>query len=127
MKHRLRAFAALIALLIAAPASADDAAATTRPLLVLEPHTFSREEARVRVQQLLDYWSKRFGVRRNWRGDVAEVRGHVMGVVFNARLVVHDHEVRAEASDPGFLVRGVALDYVHRKLRKYLDPVYAEQ
>ena len=89
-------------------------------------HSFSRAEARVRIQQLLDYWKERWGVHRDWDGDTALVQGNVMGIPFNARLVVRDHEVFAIASDPGFLLRHMALDYVSRKLRKYLHPYYDE-
>jgi hypothetical protein len=89
-------------------------------------HSFSRAEARVRIQQLLDYWNERWGVHRDWDGDTARVQGMVMGIPFNARLVVRDHEVLAIASDPGFLMRHMALDYVSRKLRKYLHPSYDE-
>lgn len=124
-KKHLRITLPLLTLLFTVPATAGDAS-SERPLVIEQDHTFSRDQARERVQQLLDYWAQRFGVRRHWRGDVAYVQGHVMGVSIDARLVVGDHHVEARASDPGFLVRGAALDYVHRKLRKYLNPTYNE-
>jgi hypothetical protein len=106
-------------------ASAEDPLAGN--LVVLEqPHSFSRAEARERVQQLLDYWSARWGLRRDWRGDTVSVHGTVMGVLFDAELVVGDHWVSATASDPGFILRSAALGYVTAKLRKYLHPSYKE-
>lgn len=95
-------------------------------LQLAQSHAFSRSEARVRVQQLLDYWSTRFGVQRTWQGDTARVRGSVMGVPFDGLVVVGDHEVSASTSDPGLLLRSTALDYVQRKLKKYLHPTYQE-
>jgi hypothetical protein len=91
-----------------------------------EPHTFSRTEARERIQQLLDYWSSRWGIRRDWHGDSVSIHGSVMGVSIDAELVIGDHWVSAFASDPGFLVRGAAVGYVSGKLRKYLHPSYQE-
>lgn len=122
-----RAILPLIALTFAVPAFGGDVGPSERPLLVEQTHPFSRDEARHRVQQLVDYWSQRFGVQRQWRGDVVYVKGEVMGVEIDARLVIGEHEVRGQASDPGFLVRNAALDYVQRKLRKYLHPNYADR
>ena len=104
------------------PAPAPDGALT-----VELHHSFSRAEARVRIQQLLDYWYARWGVHRDWEGDTARVQGMVMGIPFDARLMVKDHEVFAVASDPGLFLRQMALDYVSRKLRKYLHPLYREE
>ena len=91
-----------------------------------QPHSFSRAEARERIQQLLDYWSARWGIRRDWHGDSVFIQGTVMGVLINAELVVGDHLVSASASDPGILLRGAAAGYVSGKLRKYLHPAYQE-
>jgi hypothetical protein len=99
---------------------------SARSLAIEAPHSLSRDEARQRVQELLDYWCNRFGVQKRWSGDTALVHGQVMGVSIDAELVVGDHEVFATASDPGLLLRGAALDYVGRKLRKYLNPSYED-
>ncbi len=96
-------------------------------LKLAEPHLFSRSEARARVQQLLDYWSSEFGVQRSWQGDTARIRGTVMGVPFDGNVVVGDHDVLASTSDPGLLLRGKAVDYVQRKLKKYLHPTYESE
>ncbi|MCI0672897.1 MAG: polyhydroxyalkanoic acid system family protein, partial [Myxococcaceae bacterium] len=85
-----------------------------------------RAEARERVQQLLTYWGERFGVQGFWTGNTVRVVGRLIGVAFEARLVVGDDRVVAEASDPGFFMRGAAIDYINRKLGKYLNPRYEE-
>ena len=95
-------------------------------LVFEQPHSFSRAEARERIQQLLDYWSVRWGIRRDWHGDSVSIQGTVMGVPINAELVVRDHLVSASASDPGVFLRNAATGYVSGKLRKYLHPSYQE-
>jgi hypothetical protein len=96
------------------------------PMVFEQSHSFSRVEARERIQQLLDYWSSRWGIRRDWHGDCVSIEGTVMGVLINAELVVGDRGVSASASDPGFFLRGAAIGYVSGKLRKYLHPSYQE-
>lgn len=122
---KLMKVAPLLAVLSVGTASAE-APSHGDTLQLAQSHAFSRSEARVRVQQLLDYWSTRFGVQRTWQGDTARVRGSVMGVPFDGMVVVGDHEVSASTSDPGLLLRSTALEYVQRKLKKYLHPTYQE-
>ncbi len=88
-------------------------------------HKFSTAEAHVRVQQLLDYWKARFGLKQDWSGERVWVTGSIIGVDFTAYLEVKDGLVRCESTDPG-VWRGFARDYVSKKLRKYLHPQYAE-
>ena len=33
------------------------------------PHTLNKDEARKRVEQLLQYWRSKYGVQSNWSGD----------------------------------------------------------
>lgn len=115
----------LTCLLCAAPARADGPSTVDR-IFFLQHHTFSRAEARVRVQQLLDYWKNRFGLVEKWRGNVAHVEGKVWGVEIDADVTVGDHEVSAETTDPGVFWRSAAVEYVRKKLRKYLHPNYQE-
>ncbi len=130
-KKFLRALLPLIALSLAVPApalaGADDEFAADSRLSFLRRHTFSRDEARVRLQQLLDYWNQAYGVQRRWYGDSARVTGRIMGIYFDARVTVKDGAVEAVASDPGFLFRAAAADYINSKLRKYLHPTYEER
>lgn len=119
------AIAALACLLLSGVAVAGEARGSGLRFEV--SHTFSREDARGRMQLLLDYWAERFGVKSRWDGDSAFVVGRVMGVPFTARLRLGEGIVDGEASDPGFLLRAAAYDYVSRKVRKYLHPKFEER
>lgn len=88
-------------------------------------HTFAREAAKERIGYLLDYWRGRFGVRSTWRGFRVFLSGRILGADLKAFFDVGEAAVAARAVDPGFL-GGQAIDYVERKLRKYLHPGYAE-
>ncbi len=123
MRQHFQVLAA-VALLFAGPASFANSGRQAQTLEVRHAHGFSRAEARVRVDQLLDYWAQRFGVERTWQGDRVFVKGRFWGMAFDGVLVIRDSEVRAVANDPGTMLRGTALGYVSAKLRKYLHPTY---
>jgi hypothetical protein len=89
-------------------------------------HAFPRASARERVGFLLDYWNHRFGVKAEWRGDSVFLTGRVFGMEIRARFDVSDTAVTGVAADPGWFWRGKAESYVTRKLKKYLDPGYAD-
>lgn len=108
------------------PASAGAPLEATPSLHVEVQHTLARTEARTRIEQLLDYWRTRFGVRTRWNGDRALIAGRVMGVEFRGWVEIGDRSVDAAASDPGALFRGSVRDYVQAKLAKYLHPRYQE-
>ncbi|HLL52752.1 MAG TPA: polyhydroxyalkanoic acid system family protein [Myxococcaceae bacterium] len=92
-------------------------------LLKLEvPHPLSKDEARKRVAQLVEYWAKKYGVKVDWSGDKAKLAGKVMGITLDANLEVSDKKVAGEASDPGFLFRDKAKKYLTQKLTESLDP-----
>jgi hypothetical protein len=116
----------LLVLLLVAPATARAAEAEGQWLSIQLGHPFSQEDARNRMQLLLQYWSGRFGVKSEWQGFVASVEGKTMGIPIRAKLEVRQGEVMARVSDPGFAVRGIGMDYVRRKVRKYLHPTYEE-
>ncbi len=86
------------------------------------PHTLNRAEARARVEQLVDHWSKKYGMTTQWTGDSAKVTGKVMGIAIDAKLDVNDKQVGGEGTDPGFLFREKAKKYLHQKLTAALDP-----
>ena len=89
-------------------------------------HHFTRTDAHARLKQLLDYWTTRFHLSQTWAGDRVYVAGTVMAVDFKACLEVTDTDVKCESSDPGFVMRNPAREYVRNKLRKYLHPQYLE-
>lgn len=87
-------------------------------------HAFELTEARERVGYLLDYWTRRFGVKREWRGDRVYLTGTVWGVEIKAVFRVEPRAVVAMAWDPGTMFASAAQRYVRQKLRKYLHPTY---
>lgn len=87
------------------------------------PHTLpTLDEAKARVQALLDYWSRRYGVKSSWVGDKATFAGKAMGITIDGHLTVTAVRVGGEATDPGMLLRGQAQNYLKRKFTHYLDP-----
>ena len=118
--------AVLLSLCLTGSAQADVKKLGPETITLKVAHKFSAAEAHIRVQQLVDYWKKSFGVSQSWSGDRVFVSGRIVGVNFDAILEVSDGQVRCESTDPGGLWRGFARDYVAKKLRKYLHPKYEE-
>lgn len=86
------------------------------------PHSLSLDEARARVQALLDYWSRKYGVKSQWAGDKATFAGKAVGVTLDGYLNVASKGVAGEVTDPGMLLRGQAQKYLKKKFLDYLDP-----
>lgn len=134
----LRSYACAVVLLASALAGAGEVAAQPTVVAAQDAkpsahnvnlsvgHTLTRDDARTRVEQLLAYWGKRFGVKSEWTGFRVSLSGIVWGVSIDAHFDVSDHDVSATAVDPGFAWRHVAQDYVSKKLKKYLHPSYQE-
>lgn len=85
------------------------------------PHALAADEAKRRVEALLDYWSRKYGIKASWAGDKATMSGKAMGFAFDGWLKIEGNKVGGEASDPGMLLRGQAQKYLTRKLGEYLD------
>lgn len=86
------------------------------------PNTLTVEEGKQRVEALLDYWKRKYGVTSVWNGVKATMSGKAMGVSIDGNLEVHGSKIAGEAADPGFLLRGQAQKYLQRKFAEYLDP-----
>lgn len=86
------------------------------------PHSLSREEAKKRVEALLEAWGRKYGMQTQWAGDSAQVAGKAMGIRIDARLEVGEKAVGGEGPDPGMLLRGQAQKYLTRKFADYLNP-----
>ena len=86
------------------------------------PHTLSKDEARKRVEQLLKYWTEKYGVKANWSGDGAKVVGKVMGINLDANFTITEGAIQGEGTDPGMLLRGQAKSYLQKKFGEVLDP-----
>ncbi len=79
------------------------------------PHNLGKEEAKKRVQTLLDRWGAK-GIKHEWNGDVAKIEGSVIGYKFGANIIVEDTCVYCEGKDPPFFVRRRAEEYIARKM-----------
>ena len=79
------------------------------------PHNLGKEEAKKRVQALLDRWGEK-GIKHEWQGDVATIMGSVIGYKFGAAITVEENRVFCEGKDPPFFVRRRAEDYIARKM-----------
>lgn len=86
------------------------------------PNTLPVDDARKRVEALLDYWNRKYAMKCAWNGTKATMNGKAMGVSIDARLEVLGACISCEATDPGMLLRGQAQKYLTRKFSEYLDP-----
>jgi len=86
------------------------------------PNTLPLEDAKKRVEALLGYWNKKYGVTSAWNGVAASMKGKAMGVTIDGNLSVEGHRIAGEATDPGMLLRGQAQKYLTQKFAQYLDP-----
>lgn len=86
------------------------------------PNALPVEEARKRVEALLGYWNRKYGVSSAWQGVAATMKGKAMGISIDGNLSVEGHRIAGEATDPGMLLRGQAQKYLTRKFAEYLDP-----
>lgn len=86
------------------------------------PNSLPVEDAKKRVEALLSYWARKYGVTSAWTGVAATMKGKAMGVTIDGKLAVEAQRIAGEASDPGMLLRGQAQKYLIRKFAEYLDP-----
>ncbi|WP_021780931.1 polyhydroxyalkanoic acid system family protein [Myxococcus hansupus] len=86
------------------------------------PHSLPKEEVKQRVEQLLQYWGGKYGVKADWQGEGAKIVGKVMGIQMDASFVITDKAVEGEGTDPGMLLRGQAKSYLQKKFGMVLDP-----
>ncbi len=86
------------------------------------PNSLPVDAAKQRVEALLSYWNRKYGVTSAWSGGGATMKGKAMGVTIDGKLAVEPTRIAGEASDPGMLLRGQAQKYLIRKFAEYLDP-----
>ena len=65
------------------------------------PHTLPKDEVKKRVEQLLQYWGSKYGVKADWAGDGAKLVGKVMGIQLDATFVITDKAVSGRGHRPG--------------------------
>jgi hypothetical protein len=86
------------------------------------PHSLPKDEVKKRVEQLLQYWGTKYGVKADWAADGARLVGKVMGIQLDATFVITEKAVQGEGTDPGMLLRGQAKSYLQKKFGAVLDP-----
>jgi putative polyhydroxyalkanoic acid system protein len=86
------------------------------------PNTLPKDEAKKRVELLLQYWGTKYGVKSDWAGDGAKLNGKVMGINLDASFTITDKAIQGEGTDPGMLLRGQAKAYLQKKFGAVLDP-----
>ncbi len=86
------------------------------------PHRLPLEDAKKRVEALLGYWNRKYGVKSSWAGDKVTFAGKAMGITFDGNFVLQAAKIAGEAQDPGMLLRGSAKSYLERKFGEYLNP-----
>jgi hypothetical protein len=85
------------------------------------PSTLPIEDSKLRVEALLSYWNRKYGITSSWNGMKAQMKGKAVGVTIDGNLEVLSNKIAGEASDPGMLLRGQAQKYLTRKFSEYLD------
>lgn len=85
-------------------------------------HTLPMDAALARMHALADYYIHRHGATVQWDHGVGDIHVKYIGVKLLVRVKVDSHCVHCEAPDPGFLLRRRGLDYLRKKLTRYLDP-----
>lgn len=85
------------------------------------PSTLPIDDAKKRVEALLSYWNRKYGITSSWNGLKAQMKGKAVGVTIDGNLEVLANKIAGEASDPGMLLRGQAQKYLTRKFGEYLD------
>ena len=85
------------------------------------PATLPIEDSKLRVEALLSYWNRKYGITSSWNGMKAQMKGKAVGVTIDGNLEVLSNKIAGEASDPGMLLRGQAQKYLTRKFSEYLD------
>jgi hypothetical protein len=92
-------------------------------MLVVEfKHRLPAEDAKSRITALGDYLQNKYGIHASWQGDKLCIRGRYAVLSVEGTVTLLQGLVRMEGTDPGFLLRGKAKEYLHKKLSLYLDP-----
>lgn len=86
------------------------------------PNSLPLTDAKARVEALLSYWNRKYGLTFSWEGEGATMKGKAMGVTIDGKLAIENSRIAGEAVDPGMLLRGQAQKYLTRKFSEYLDP-----
>jgi hypothetical protein len=85
-------------------------------------HELPLDDARARLEVLGEYLHNRHGIRVTWSDDGrARFHGKYLVVKIDGEMRLEPGMVRFRGEDPGFLWRKKATEYIHGKLKSYLD------
>jgi hypothetical protein len=86
-------------------------------------HELPLDEARERLKILGEYLHNRHGLKVTWLdANRARFAGKYLVVAIDGEITIEEKHVKFRGADPGFLWRKKANEYIHNKLRQYLDP-----
>jgi hypothetical protein len=87
-------------------------------------HTLPYDDAKARMRVFAEYLTSKAGIKFAWdpEGDKATAHGKYLVVTIDAKVQILPDKVVFEGKDPGFLWRGKAESFIHKKLQTYLDP-----
>ncbi|MBN1947635.1 MAG: polyhydroxyalkanoic acid system family protein [Bradymonadales bacterium] len=85
-------------------------------------HALPLDDALARMRALTDYFQNKYGAIVAWDGAKGSIKVRQLMIDFQYDFVVDDRKVLLEGTDPGFLLRKTAYDYLDQKMKRYLDP-----
>ncbi|MCC6620352.1 MAG: polyhydroxyalkanoic acid system family protein [Deltaproteobacteria bacterium] len=88
-------------------------------------HDLPIEEAHARMLALGEYYHHRHGAVVTWADHQGDIAVRYLGIKLHVRVLVEARRVHCEAPDPGFLLRKRGIEYLRKKIARYLDPATA--
>ena len=88
-------------------------------------HSLPITQALERLYALGDYYHHRHGAVVTWSDHVGDIVVRYLGLRLTVRVRLDDARVTCDAPDPGFLLRKKGLEYLRKKINRYLDPATA--
>ena len=85
-------------------------------------HEHTPDRALERLQALAEYYHHRHGATVTWEGHAGDLTVRYLGLRLHVRFQVEPGRVHCSAPDPGFLWRKRGLEYLRKKIARYLDP-----
>ncbi|MFO0744805.1 MAG: polyhydroxyalkanoic acid system family protein [Myxococcota bacterium] len=85
-------------------------------------HSLPAAVALARMHALGEYYQHRHGASVHWDDKTGDIQVKYVGLKLGVRVRVDDRRVHCEAPDPGFLLRRRGIEYLRKKIQRYLDP-----
>jgi len=88
-------------------------------------HDLPLDQAHERMQALGEYYHNRHGAVVTWADHTGDIAVRYLGIKLHVRVQVDARRVHCEAPDPGFLLRKRGIEYLRKKIARYLDAATA--